>query len=227
MAIGRGRGRGARITMTKSAGTSPVLSRRGSRTRGSGRGSDLYLTPTASNTGALRKAESPVAGMTPNFLDPEEPELGNADAYDPDDLDRSLGDVDEDADEEEDQEEIDEVEREMQRLTRERGFGLGGLVDRVMGWTLFENNEDDLTTATVQVHNLSKTRSERESTDISGVEVQEAAGGTSDGDAEGDMKDEKEDVIREAGRPRQGEEGEVRWEDDAAWLMRVAGKIIL
>ncbi|KAL4906460.1 hypothetical protein BDW74DRAFT_150410 [Aspergillus multicolor] len=38
-------------------------------------------------------------------------------------------------DSEEDEEEIDE--RELQRLTRERGFGLGSWIDRLVEWTLF------------------------------------------------------------------------------------------
>ena len=162
--------------------------------------------------------------MTPDFVDPQ-PDLATSSLdYDPDDLDHALAMVDEDDDEEDDNEEIDEVEREMQRLTRERGFGLGSLVDRVLGWTLFENNDDDPTAPGNQKQNLSKTRSELETTDEMESKGKEAAG-SDDPDLDGSMKDEKEDVIREAGKPRDGEEGEYGW-DDAVWLAKVVGKIV-
>lgn len=47
---------------------------------------------------------------------------------------------------EEEEEEIDE--RELQRLTRERGFGLGSWVDRMVEWTLFGVDDWPLSSTT-------------------------------------------------------------------------------
>ncbi len=44
-------------------------------------------------------------------------------------------------DEEVEREEVDE--RELQRLTREKGFALGGLLDRVIGWSMFRVGEEE------------------------------------------------------------------------------------
>ncbi|KAI9843875.1 MAG: hypothetical protein M1837_006028 [Sclerophora amabilis] len=47
-------------------------------------------------------------------------------------------DVDEESDENEGEE-----DEEMSRLTRQRGFGLGGLIDKIFGFSLFADDDDD------------------------------------------------------------------------------------
>lgn len=105
------------------------------------------------------------------------------------------------------EEEVEEVdERELQRLTRESGFGLGGWVDRVIGWSMLRGEEDD------------------------GEE-----GGDGDGDEGTELKQRRDDegIVRaEEGLVGDGVdvlpplEDEGGWRD-AAWLLSVASKIIL
>ncbi|KAL2852838.1 hypothetical protein BJY01DRAFT_87554 [Aspergillus pseudoustus] len=53
-----------------------------------------------------------------------------------------------DGDSEEDEDEDEQIdERELQRLTRERGFGLGSFVDRLVEWTLFGVDDWPLSSA--------------------------------------------------------------------------------
>ncbi|KAL4937548.1 hypothetical protein BDV06DRAFT_202687 [Aspergillus oleicola] len=61
-----------------------------------------------------------------------------------DDYDSAISDASWDLQDESDYEEIDE--RELQRLTRERGFGLGSWVDRMVEWTLFGVDDWPLST---------------------------------------------------------------------------------
>jgi len=106
--------------------------------------------------------------------------------------------------------EVDEVE--LRRLTREKGFGLGGWVDRFIGWSLFR------------------------------VEDEERVGGDGGLDgrlAEGDglgsegrrKRLENERVVRAPMDERIEDipppgDGEGGWQD-AAWLLGVASKVIL
>jgi len=108
------------------------------------------------------------------------------------------------------EEEVDE--RELQRLTREKGFGLGGWVDRLIGWSMFRNEEDE------------RVEGDGESDDR-----------PADGnklESEGRRKrQENERVVQAPMDERIGidpppGESEGGWQD-AAWLLSVASKIIL
>ena len=107
-------------------------------------------------------------------------------------------------------EEVDE--KELQRLTREKGFGLGGWVDNLIGWTLFRAEDDgkrdsegELSDATAGQERLEpegrRRREENERVVIAPAE-------------------EGSDVVP----PPENAEG--GWQD-AAWLLSVASKLIL
>ncbi|KAI9796604.1 MAG: hypothetical protein M1825_006528 [Sarcosagium campestre] len=100
------------------------------RTRGSRPASGIFgdaawSGPGRSGAGGVRKFEA-----EPNFVDAFEDGIH---------VDDDDGDYDDD--DAEDGVIVDEAE--MSRLTRERGFGMGGWVDRLVGWTLFEVSDDD------------------------------------------------------------------------------------
>ncbi|KAI9797776.1 MAG: hypothetical protein M1833_005278 [Piccolia ochrophora] len=124
--------------------------------------------------------------------------------------------VDVNEDEEQAEELVDEAE--MSRLTRERGFGLGGWVDRLVGWTLFSVEEDG------EVGNDVEQDAQRE-------------GGAEDAARQFRRgRDESERVVIQPPPPMQeqdeadgGGDDEVGDEGgwaDAAWLLSVAAKII-
>lgn len=114
------------------------------------------------------------------------------------------------------EESAEDAEEEVARLAREsRGFGLGGLVDRLVGWTLFSVDDD------------------REGTDV------EDGFGDEDGDGDDRTRTPRASVVTKksvplmeqvqqaqagAGAQEQGEEG--GWHD-AAWLLSLATKVIL
>lgn len=113
-------------------------------------------------TGAVTpetRGRSGEAGLVPDFVDERiraemaSLQQGNLDHYDQD-RDRHLNSFDNDLGEDwdgeeslysedefsdETQEEFDEAD--LQRLTRERGFGLGSWIDRLVEWTLFSVDE--------------------------------------------------------------------------------------
>ncbi|KAJ4292349.1 hypothetical protein N0V90_009010 [Kalmusia sp. IMI 367209] len=123
-------------------------------------------------------------------------------------------------------------EEEIARLARERGFGLGGWMDKLMGWTLFSvdedgedsSSEDEEDDETPRPENMTKEelklrreveakrrKLEREAIiAASAVHVQ---------DKKGNMADEAERKL-----PPAEESG--GWAD-AAWLVSVAAKVIL
>lgn len=99
----------------------------------------------------------------------------------------------------------DTTEDEIARLARDRSFGLGGLVDRLVGWTLFSVDED------------------REATDVE--EDEEDAGArklTASAAARGMLQIQRPPV--QDVQPEMQEEG--GWHD-AAWLLSLATKVIL
>ena len=222
MALGMGKGSGFGYAKTKSrsTGPTPVLSRRGSRSGRGGMAPDMSFTSAqdhvASATGVPPKDDS--TGMYPDARELEPDFVDGQDSV----LAADFVDAQEEDDADDDEtEEVDEIE--MQRLTRERGFGLGGLVDKVLGWTLFETEGAEEGTDT-------KPRPSKIAGNEGGEEGEWQAtyrGGES-GDEE-TAKDEKEDVIHDAGRPAEDYDGEiqVKWQDDVNWLLRVATRIAL
>ncbi|KAF2085866.1 hypothetical protein K490DRAFT_58208 [Saccharata proteae CBS 121410] len=110
-------------------------------------------------------------------------------------------------------------EEEVARLARERGFGLGGWMDRLIGWSLFSVEED-------------------------GEETEEDAEEDDEEDDAAEVRRKREEELRrrKAERERVAEasarekrdlpeppksvEGEGGWQD-AAWLLSVASKVLL
>ncbi|KAL4964767.1 DUF3984 domain-containing protein [Aspergillus stella-maris] len=110
-------------------------------------------------TNEQRSRSSQSLNHLPDFIDEQvRAEMRNSlqQQHDDDDYDSAVPDASWDSQEDSDYEEIDE--REMQRLTRERGFGLGSWVDRMVEWTLFGVDDWPLSTisegvATTQIEN--------------------------------------------------------------------------
>ena len=126
--------------------------------------------------------------------------------------------------ESESEDEIDEAE--MQRLTRERGFGLGGWFDRLLGWTLFGVEEVPASRVQVSFDEPSRDVSRSRSRDRSNGEEEEDVG---DDDVSVDIDGDTETTIsREYDTPtatdKPGERG--GWED-AQWLFRVMKNALL
>lgn len=136
--------------------------------------------------------DAPVAAVGPDFVDPD-------DLEDTEDLDVGLDDV------------------EVANLTKQRSFGLGGLVDRLVAWSLFDIRDDE-------------PESEEEAGFIEGNVALSAVERTT-----GREVSEKAMVVKEVSR---NNEWESRGEDegfrddqggwnDVAWLLSVASKVLL
>ncbi|GAD99809.1 DNA mismatch repair protein (Mlh3), putative [Paecilomyces variotii No. 5] len=122
---------------SRSGRATPVpASRRASRSRGgSKKGSRVDLTMTSAESTVRFNYSQPVSPeaqyFVPDFVDDHvRSEMA-------DELEEYLSSSGSETDSED---EIDEVE--MQRLTRERGFGLGSWLDRFVEWTLFSVDEE-------------------------------------------------------------------------------------
>lgn len=130
----------------------------------------------------------------------------------------------------EDGEEIDEIE--MQRLTRERGFGLGRWIDRLVEWTLF--GVEDLPAPSVQRQVVSARASRIVSPAQSrrgsrAVSVVEGGSEGNEGEEEGSDADTDITITREYDVPGIMEppsETAGGW-DDAWWLFSVMRKSLL
>jgi hypothetical protein len=134
-------------------------------------------------------------------------------------------------------EESDGDEEEVARLARERGFGLGGWIDRLVGWTLFavdedrdESDEDDDNNRSLRLDNITieelklrreveakRRKLEREAIiAASALKRQEADANTTDSESRPSTTDDR--------RPPTNEEAG-SWQD-AAWLLSVASKAL-
>lgn len=121
------------------------------------------------------------------------------------------------------EDEIDELE--LQKLTRERGFGLGSWIDRVVEWTLFGTDEGPPSIPpTVRFQNQPSYEDRVAEGSHSASEDEDKDDGSSVGTIEdNDSTCTKfEDVSTAIERP--GEQG--GWED-AGWLFRVAKRALL
>ncbi|KAE8390649.1 hypothetical protein BDV23DRAFT_193716 [Aspergillus alliaceus] len=112
---------------TPAASRSRIVSRRGSRPDLTMTGLEMTSTRQGGSAGGFESPAGDVRHLIPDFVDERiraEMEF------------IQQGDYTSDSDDYSDSEdEIDE--QEMQRLTRERGFGLGGWFDRMVEWTVF------------------------------------------------------------------------------------------
>lgn len=209
---------------SRSGQSTPVVrSRHASRSRGgSARGSrvDLSMTPIDGTSSKRyhsrrRSTGSDDDDLVPDFVD-EHVRAEMAAVYG-----RNQGSEREEehpsssSDSEPDsEEEIDELE--MQRLTRERGFGLGSWIDRLVEWTLFGVEEDLPAPPSVQRDAAGETNdsgegvmSHREGSDDEGSGTE----GTDDESTPTAGEHEPPTVVE-----KPGEKG--GWED-VGWLFRV------
>ena len=124
----------------------------------------------------------------------------------------------------------EEVAR-LARLARERGFGLGGWMDRLIGWTLFRVEEDGEDTEdddedTEREESLTeerlKLRKEVEARRRK-LEREMIIGASTTGSKEKGDKGDTEESIETQSTASDSEGG---WQD-AAWLLSVASKVLL
>jgi hypothetical protein len=120
--------------------------------------------------------------------------------------------------------EVDEEEVAM--LARERGFGLGGWVDRLVGWTLFKVEEDE---------NGSETEGDAEEDRLQMETVTDEDRGEHEEETKRRRRKAEDADIIESSRVMKEhgihidapeEEGDGGWKD-AAWLLSVASKVLL
>ncbi|KAF2491015.1 hypothetical protein BU16DRAFT_141413 [Lophium mytilinum] len=119
-------------------------------------------------------------------------------------------------------------EEEVARLARERGFGLGGWMDRLMGWTLFsveedgessdeEGEEEEEALTREEVLLKKEVEAKRRKMERETIIAASAAG------SKGKEVENENDVPIPELVPAEGEGG---WQD-AAWLLSVASKVLL
>ncbi|EOD47536.1 hypothetical protein UCRNP2_5760 [Neofusicoccum parvum UCRNP2] len=112
-------------------------------------------------------------------------------------------------------------EEEVARLARERGFGLGNWMDRLIGWTLFSVEEDGEETDEEDEHVTEQEEQGEEVKRRREEELQRRRDERARIQAASSAAKEK----KELPLPGQGE-GEGGWQD-AAWLLSVASKVLL
>lgn len=124
-------------------------------------------------------------------------------------------DDDEDEDDDEDVREAKRLDEEVvARLTKERGFGMGGLVDRLVGWTLFPEPDLGERTGAGGDHEI-----EADVLDRSHKQRSASAALT-----EREDKERLENTAHRSSDVVHGDEGS-GW-NDAAWLLSVASKVL-
>jgi hypothetical protein len=118
-------------------------------------------------------------------------------------------------------------EEEVARLARERGFGLGGWMDRLIGWTLFsveedgesssdddEDGEESMTREELQLKKEVEAR--RKKMEREAIVAASAA----------NSNEQEDEASKDAIPQPVPAEGEGGWQD-AAWLLSVASKVLL
>lgn len=144
-------------------------------------------------------------GAGPDFVDAE---------IEAEEEDDRIGDVEEGEDE------------EVRMLARQRGFGFGGFVDRLVGWTLFNVDED---------REESEREDERAEEDPHKVAARRRAEmmrrrelleRTASSSALAAQRESATAAAQEEMSAATGDGGQGGWQD-AAWLLSVASKVIL
>ena len=115
-------------------------------------------------------------------------------------------------------EEATAADEEIQRLSKAQAFGLGGLVDRLMGWPLFNVDEDS--------EDEEKLKDDETAEDLLKRKQRE-------------LRRRKEELARAASSsaiatmpkitvqpPRQNQDEEGGW-NDVSWLLSVASRVVL
>ena len=122
-------------------------------------------------------------------------------------------------------------EEEVARLARERGFGLGGWMDRLIGWTLFrveedgedtEDDEEDTEREESLIEERLKLRKEVEARRRKLEREMIIRASTAGSKEKGDKGDTKESTETQSA----ASDSEGGWQD-AAWLLSVASKVLL
>ncbi|KAF2809650.1 uncharacterized protein BDZ99DRAFT_365897, partial [Mytilinidion resinicola] len=118
-------------------------------------------------------------------------------------------------------------EEEVARLASERGFGLGGWMDRLVGWTLFSVEEDGESSDEEGEEEEALTREDvllKKEVEAKRKKMEREAiiAASAAGSKEKEIEEEKDVPIPEP-VPAEGEGG---WQD-AAWLLSVASKVLL
>ncbi|KAL2000818.1 hypothetical protein VTN02DRAFT_2578 [Thermoascus thermophilus] len=116
-----------------------------------------------------------------------------------------------------DSEEIDEVA--MQRLTRERGFGLGSWIDRLVEWTLFSVEEE---WAAPSAQTLPRDAAGETDGSGEGGDGEDPEGNTEEAGDDGSSATGEHEPPTVVEKP--GEQG--GWED-VGWLFRVVKRSLL
>lgn len=127
-------------------------------------------------------------------------------------------------------EETDSDEEEIARLAREPGFGLGGWMDRLIGWTLFsveedgeETSDDEQTDHDIDVTRLTKEEMKlRKEVEAKRKKMEREAIVKASASAAEANESKDERALDQEPPPNDGSS----WQD-AAWLLSVASKVLL
>ncbi|KAM5455750.1 hypothetical protein MaudCBS49596_001651 [Microsporum audouinii] len=248
--------RGRREFQGRRSGVSTPLarSRRGSNSHaGSKRSSrvDLAMTPSCStgqhlHSGAVTPQSRDIPGLVPDFLDESiREELAALQTHSPtDDSAASRGGAEPDSmpvsyqeyynydlDSDDDSEDEAVSEAEVHRLTRERGFGLGSWIDRLVEWTVFGPEDESVQPPTLgnsyrpgQRTTFSTEGNTRAEIDLNPRDQLETVSDAGTNISEGTNPDTEilSSALEVAPADAQG-----GWTNDLRWLLRAAGNAVL
>lgn len=196
---------------------------------GEGEPDDYFGAARASSgppsaTGQPSRGASRARGFDgPDFVDGFEEDFdfehARAGALSPDDAD---DDSDDGADE----------EREVAHLAQYRGFGLGSVVDRLIGWTLFEvpddggEDDDEDIGVTTTLSRRGSERSLQQALRSAGVQSMPKLDSAAAPSAKGSAWQDRGIVVGTDTPPAAPEGEEASGWKDAAWLLSVASKVL-
>jgi Protein of unknown function (DUF3984) len=115
-------------------------------------------------------------------------------------------------------EEATAADEEIQRLAKAQAFGLGGLVDRLMGWPLFNVDEDSEDEEKLKADETAEELQKRRQRELRKRKEQLARAASSSA-----IATLPNEVVQP---PRQNQEEQGGW-NDVAWLLSVASKVVL
>ncbi|EGD91394.1 hypothetical protein H112_01198 [Trichophyton rubrum D6] len=240
---GRRSGMSTPLAQSSRGSHSHAASKRSSRV-------DLAMTPSfptghSHQSGIVTPRSRDIPGLVPDFLDEsirEElaalqthlPENGNIDNNETGQnstlpfASQEYYESDLSEDDSED-EEISEIE--VHRLTRERGFGLGSWIDRLVEWTVFGSEDESVQPPVIhgsyrrgQRVNLNVDSNTQEITELNPTDQLETASnsGTERNDDPGSDTEKFSTTMKIIPADEEG-----GWANDVRWLLRVAGNAAL
>ncbi|KAK2749594.1 hypothetical protein FQN57_005816 [Myotisia sp. PD_48] len=183
----------------------------------------ILASDDGSGNGNSMSSTNDDGDATTPFKGPENSDSSHFDpSNSPHELDY-LSDSQYDYDEEEEEEEVDEAE--MQRLTRERGFGLGSWVDKLVERVLFGVEEEPIAPLPTTNHSwVTPQASLTQATDTVDFVLEEQDG--SDVETEKSIVSDLEHPL-ESGTEVEPPDNEGGWTNDAKWLLHVVGNLAL